>query len=102
MAKRFTHRHTTVDELRRGLSRIDMSHKAFARAFGVNQDTVTDWAYGRRDVPPWVAVVLDLLTLPNALGLARQVAAEMIIKDNLTGEENPFLEPEPAERSRQQ
>lgn len=93
MSKRFTYRRMTPQQFGLAVKALGMSHAAFGRIFGVPLNTVTDWAYSRREIPHWVPVTLDLLTIPKALSRARQSAAEMIIEDTLTGETEPFLEP---------
>lgn len=87
----------TGDEIAAALDRLGMQPKAFARIFGMDARRVARILADEpgADAPPWIPIALALLTLPGALGLARQTAAEHITEDRQTGESDPFLEREP-------
>lgn len=97
MPPRFTYRRLSPDEFRSALDAMGWSAGTFARIFGANVRRVQQWLHGEEEPPPWVAVVIGLLKdKPHNVVEARQIAAEMILHDNLRPElgEYPYLEQE--------
>lgn len=96
MSRRFTYRRMSGSEIKRALQRLGMPPKAFARICGMDASRLARTVSGEKgfDAPPWFPVMLALLALPGALGIARQVAAEHIIEDLETGVSDPFIERE--------
>ena len=90
--KRFERDRMSGKDFAAALAHLEMKPGAFARIFGAEIKRVDEWISGKEPVPHWVPVVVDLLQMPGALGRARQVAAEMILRDNLRGEDAPYLE----------
>lgn len=97
MSRRFIYRRMTGPEIAGALDRLQMPPKAFARIFGMDARRLARVLADEpgADAPPWIPIALALLSLPGALGLARQIAAEHITEDRQTGEIEPFLEKEP-------
>lgn len=82
---RFTYRRLTPDELRIELHRARISHRTFARLTGADIRTVSRWLKGGQgnDIPPWVPLVLTLLTLHGGIARAKLVARMMIERDEM-------------------
>lgn len=95
MSRRFEYAPITGKKFRGALGNLGMKSQTFARITGAKLDTVKKWLHDGQTIPPWVPLVLELLTLPGALSLARQVAAEYIILDRETGEKDPFIDDSP-------
>lgn len=95
MSRRFEYASMTGKKFRGALGNLGMKSQTFARITGVRPTKVSKWIKGELTIPPWVPLVLELLTLPGALSLARQVAAEYIILDRETGEQDPFIDDSP-------
>jgi DNA-binding transcriptional regulator YiaG len=51
----------TASAFRRRLAALGLSQRGFARHVGANERTVRRWIAGEQDIPPWVALVLDLM-----------------------------------------
>jgi len=82
---RFTYRRLTPGEFRAELRRADIKHRTFARLTGADIRTVGRWLKGGpgNDIPPWVPLVLTLLTLHGGIARARLVARVMIERDEM-------------------
>jgi hypothetical protein len=82
---RFTYRRITPGEFRAELRRAGIKHRTFARLTGADIRTVGRWLKGGpgNDIPPWVPLVLTLLTLHGGMSRARLVAAQMIERDEM-------------------
>lgn len=92
--KRFQYTHLTGEEFETALNDIDMSTTTFARLVGADIRRVDRWYAGKYEIPHYVALVLQLLKIPGAKGIARMVAAAMIERDNEHPErgEYPYMD----------
>jgi DNA-binding transcriptional regulator YiaG len=51
----------TAGEFRQRIAALGYSQRGFAGFVGANERTVRRWAEGEQDIPPRVAVMLDLM-----------------------------------------
>lgn len=51
----------TAPEFGHRIAALGYSQRGFAAYVGANERTVRRWALGEQDIPPWVAVMVDLL-----------------------------------------
>lgn len=91
MPPRFEYDTLTAPAFRQKLDRLGMDGHAFARLTGTGPRTVQRWLAGD-DIPHWVSVMLALLELPQSLGTARMITADMIRRDraNPSAGQYPF------------
>ena len=73
----------TPDELKRKLKEIGVSQKEFAEATGVHTNTVSQWARGINEIPPWVEKFIELYAMKlNSEKVKRDIndAIETLVK----------------------
>lgn len=79
--KRFEYSRMSGKELAQELVALQMTPVAFSRIFGVNGRTLKHWLTDRQDIPPWVWIAVNLLQLRDAPRMAREAAANHILRD---------------------
>ena len=100
MVKRFEYRKMEVEEFLDRIGRLEINIKTFSRLTGVGLRTVERWteinASKRQDIPPWVHLMLAYMDEPGSMSLARDIAADIIKKDNMFPDrgEYPFADEE--------
>ena len=99
MVRRFEYDKMKDTEFQERLAALDIEIGTFARITGVNLTTVERWVTTgkkKQDIPPWVHLMLTYMEEPEGMVLARDVAADIINKDNMFPKrgEYPFAEEE--------
>ena len=93
MSKRFEYDILTADEFRDELDALGMLPETFARLTGQDFNNVQRWLSGKRDVSPWVGMVLwQFRHVVGSIPEARKWANEFIRIDRQNPEhgEYPF------------
>lgn len=92
MSNRFEYETIRGKEFADALDSLGVSKQAFSRITGTKLSRVNDWLRDKTEhgIPPWVPLVLRLLALPGAIGVAKACAAEFIYRDNLRPERGEF------------
>lgn len=94
---RFDYDRMSARQFSEALRSLAMKPATFARLFGVNDRVVRKWIASEQDIPPWVSQAVELMRLPGAFTVARDVAALMIRADK----ENPERGEYPYQAGRQ-
>lgn len=90
MPQRFDYDRLAPEQLAERLVGLDLLPNAFARVWGVRENTMNKWLT-EGNIPPWVNVALDVLAeVPGALAAARRSAGRIIRRDNLRQLSYPY------------
>lgn len=87
---RFERDAMSAADFSRALRNLKMDRDTFCRLFGQDQRKVRRWLSGEMRIPDWVPPVMQMLLLPGAIRICRDVAAIMIRKDDLAPEAGPY------------
>lgn len=78
---RFERDPMSAADFSRALRNLKMDRDTFCRLFGQDQRKVRRWLSGEMRIPDWVPPVMQMLLLPGAVRICRDVAAVMIRAD---------------------
>jgi hypothetical protein len=75
--RRIHFRRITPAQLQKAFDDIGLTILRFAWLSGAREDRVRKWLTGHEDIPPYVPVLLAVLTVPGALVVAERVAQSL-------------------------
>lgn len=81
MTQRYQYRRMTAEEFGAALNDLDMSLNDFVRIAGCAYRRARLWVEGKEDIPPYVPVLLSLMTLPGGRERALETALSFVIAD---------------------
>lgn len=90
---RYEYARLTPETFERMLTALDMSNETLARLAALQPSRIAEMVSGKRPIPHLVALLVRIMMEDaGAIVIIRQFAAEMITRDNRTGQINPFME----------
>jgi transcriptional regulator with XRE-family HTH domain len=81
MSRRYQYERMTAEQFSKALNQLNLTMRQFVRLSGVSEAKVERFISGKEDIPHFVTVLCALLTLPNALAMAKGVSDAMVLPE---------------------